>query len=568
MATPLKTESSEALHSMSYNRQPIEAVIDALDLDNSRRINCSGQICFVSNFAGVMEVAVHRDMKGNVYIRALDLSSPRIWKTDKDQDPAEDNDERITIKAWRNKFQDRCSGTTQPGLRVRQVYRTMKADPNAEISHQYSTTDSKFGRTTGIFVVIEMIPYLLFHIERLSQSHNPLHAPVWTLLKAINTLPGVPLSCVGVRKYQKVTLERIQAGETPSQIFAPVRVKNANRWSAKAVEEVSLPVVLPIVLETAPIPVPVEEPEVTIVPPLQGLISEARMASVFRDQASDHCFVRCVGRIPGHADIMLLYEHAFTGVLIGYAIVDIKDWLSVPVTGDHVTKLERDIDNCTAVYGDPPLWAGMVSLRSTICHDDHMGVHYRYKSIQVLLVDNLLTRGTEDEGLAVRQILALGEYHVLDKLERGIIPKNLRIDLLTVIKDDPVRMPKPTAEQPPAPRFKKKTVRRSKAVARPADQVTSEDSDTPEADSRLFKNKELLRGTARTRVLQLSQLICWKEGSRLKTTEISKVLAKFADMELRRAREAITETCIIPPAVQEFKNVTWTILGAQIFQAL
>jgi hypothetical protein len=122
-------------------------------------------------------------------------------------------------------------------------------------------------------------------------------------------------------------------------------------------------------------------------PANRGRIGEDEVYNMLKDAANTNDTILITRSVPHHADFMIIYRDKDS--IKGYAIIDAKHYEKA-VGGDQVAKLEKDITECTTIYGCPPIWAAIVSLESSI---SHTGVShapdYFFGDTRVRLIHNL-----------------------------------------------------------------------------------------------------------------------------------------------------------------------------------
>lgn len=144
------------------------------------------------------------------------------------------------------------------------------------------------------------------------------------------------------------------------------------------------------------------------VPAVRGRICENEIHNLLRENVGEGCSVLLTRGKTRHADFMLLYRKSSR--IIGYALIDAKHYED-NVGSNQIVKLQRDIDNCTSIYGVPPIWASIISLTTSI---SHVGVSqapdFLYGNVRVHLVHKL--RETDDGTLGILSLLETGALDV------------------------------------------------------------------------------------------------------------------------------------------------------------
>ncbi len=431
---------------MTYDSHPITKIAESLNLERAPWKEAYGKKCYFARLGGVIEVAVYLDEKGRLYLRALDLVHPQVRV-----DPDEADDEgcesfRKSIHQWCIRFDDSGTPSVQ-SLQIRKVYREIVGQEDAPVSFMFSCIGGQKGRTTGKFVAIEVLPYLLRHLIVYHSPPDPKYEPAWVLLRAIAPFAGIPFSSMKEktrqRKAEQEPLTRVitRAGLAPRQANAAAApapplpdpapsVVHHPQDLAQALTEARVKVQMLTEMrqeDSKKYKEKVDEfkelqgkydalwkrySQVSgqrVNAMTQGQVAENVVIDLFRDNAPLNCRISSVRHLTGHADIMITYRNS-EGILLGYALVDVKGHLNT-VSGEQVAKLESDIDTCTAIYGSHPIWAAVMSLYTGISHQKSYSLDYIHKRTPVYLVRSMMLSGLEDSAAdTVRHFLALGNH--------------------------------------------------------------------------------------------------------------------------------------------------------------
>lgn len=557
-----------------YDSAPVDNFIEALDIENAQTIASGTLLCHVCNLAGIMSVAIYLDPKDRVYVRVLDLVNPQEREGIDDYDNEESKNLRKTITHFCNRFVDDKT-LNSVCSKIRDAYRSVVKDAEASVSFMFPNLPGHRGRTSGKFVAVHMLPYILHHMKLLENPPDEQYEEAWELLREIEELPGQQVVLVGQyspqapsKKSRKTVIAavavpredvHVSLAEARKEVSIlretrrrEIQVENERR---KALEEENKALKTRndgLVNENARLK------HLRATPQVRGALAEEEMVKLFKANALPHCRVSFVGGLSNHADIMITYLDA-SDTIIGYAIVDVKAYSLRPVDGQLVTKLERDIDSCFEKYGSYPIWAGIISMYTGIAHASSGGLNYMYKTVPILLVrDLLLCQGNDSGAHAVKQMMATGTLFIACKTRRS--GESLRRELLIEteskekcqVPDDVTQISSPT---PVLPETQPDVADDEESETSEEDEEHEETAEVEEKlpqiggqrkvmDTRLFIDISRISDEKYRQILILDSLIRYEQGSTIVRKPLAEKYRKLLGMTHSSANRNIMEFCI------------------------
>lgn len=200
------------------------AFCSAINFQNAEEVTDNGKTYLIVRLAEVMEVALHRDALGLLYLRGADFTcyNPRfsidpviiaaahkvIIGPREDRDPKDAV--RIGIANFVGSWNDQ-KRTAKPGLQLLEAYRAEVMQPAAPMCVSSNTVGRGRVRTSGPFIALEILPYLLFRFGIESSPPDPRWQPVWDLIAQMERFPLIsmpgPRACKELVKRSKVGRE-------------------------------------------------------------------------------------------------------------------------------------------------------------------------------------------------------------------------------------------------------------------------------------------------------------------------------------------------------------------------
>ena len=297
---------------MFYTRKPSrQKFYEQFDLSGTKTIIDNGFTHRILRLANVMEVAVHED-SGMFYVRAADFTimNPGFTKdldiltaagkvsigSRIDRDPKDVTRTTITnfVASWSDPKR-----TTNPGRQLLEAFRLEVLNPKAVMSITSNTLGRGQTRTTGPFIALEILPYLLHRLGINNQSPDPRWKPVWDLILIMEKFPLI--STQGPRACRAFTKRKAPTGisavaDARAAVIATGRddeeAENPNVESIRGpylvieeIEEAIVEDVLPGILEETPEVIPCD-----ILPDLREMDSLSKSQVVMKFK---YYFNRC-----------------------------------------------------------------------------------------------------------------------------------------------------------------------------------------------------------------------------------------------------------------------------------
>jgi hypothetical protein len=556
---------------MSYDKKPLTTLIAALKLEEAVPVenHREDQILVKSMLAGVIDVTIHIHDSGRLYIRALDLTNPHEWPTDLAKDPGSivNNSD---IQHWIKRFGHHNVGT-QLGNEMLQKYRDIVGDQEAQVwaFPRIPGVTKKYGRATTTFIALEIIPYLLYFLE-LTSPRIPEHQPAWNLLMAVAPFPDVPLEAIGVKTVQKSTEDLIKAGGTREETIIGKEPGKRNKRRVPIddiIPDLFLEVAQPAPSLETMIDMYKKEHDELVALKVQhealkkekavklgameiGQEGEQHVLQLIKKNIRPHCRVRGLAQWAGHGDFMITYRDKKSEEIIGYAIIDVKN-IETQVAGLEVDKLERDIEVCYRETGSYPLWAALISLKSTVGHNGEEGRSYDYHMVPVFILPQA---GASVDGgnNVVRLILDMGDLLVGSRRLDKDQDMSLSASRILKIETDQKPATIPVLLPHVSTRTKASAVRpivASQASDDPSDPCPADITHLQAAkrpiklDLRIFKEIPEDKTRLYWQAAQLSRIVRYKENSVIWAADVCKKLAPILGITDKEVRKLLNVMC-------------------------